>query len=330
MKGNIDEMAREKNTLVLDYNKMNCPNYICQGGFGITYSGKYLNNINILTKKMIKNNLSYENFCKELKNLKLLKHPNIPLFYGISQDSKDLMLVQQLVEGNTLSKFLKEKNVTDIDKMLILLDLAKVLEYLHGFRFIHKDLKPENVMVDYKTLKMYLIDFGITKDISQKSDKLHTVSELEGSIMYMAPESFDLIDISKKTSEKSQKTFFQVSTKFDVWSYGCLADEVFSGNKPWMNAETNIIQFNLTVKKEYQFQRIDHIPKYNEFIKCCCENDLQLRHDIKQTRAFLMKIFYKDLVKLMKETDRSVSAFMNLDFISNFNVPRLSISLNNF
>ncbi len=329
MKGNIDDLAREKNVLLLNYNKMNCPNFVYQGGFGITYSGTYLNNIKILTKKMIKNNLSFENFCKELKNLKLLRHPNIPLFYGISQDCKDMMLVQQFVEGNTLSKFLKEKITTDVEKMLILLDLAKVLEYLHGFRFIHKDLKPENVMIDYKTLKMYLIDFGITKDISQKSDACNTVSELEGSIMYMAPESFDLIDITKKTSEKSQKTFFQVSTKFDVWSYGCLADEVFSGNKPWMNAETNLIQFNLTIKKDYQFQKMDHIPKYNEFIKSCCENDLQLRFDIQQTRAFLMKIFFKDIEKLLKGTDGSVTSFMKLDFISNSNIPRLSMLYSN-
>ena len=312
------ELYKEMNVLFLDSLKLDCPDFIYKGGFGITHSGKYHDSIKVLSKRMIKTNVSQENFRKELFNLKYIRHEHIPRFYGVSNEKDEMILVSQLVEGTTLSSHLKKTSLDDIQKMLMVLELAKVLEYLHGNLIIHKDLKPENVMID-KNSNLYLIDFGISK----KTKANATMSELEGSILYMAPESFDLVD-NYQSSIDINKQFFKVTTKFDVWSFGCLVDEVFSGNRPWLNSDTKTVQFNLTIKREYQFQRNDNIIKYNEFINSCCENDLNLRFDMEQCRTMMMKIFFRTLKKLINTSNGSVEDFMKLPFISNLESDKIS------
>lgn len=323
LNSNGREIALAKNVAFLDNSKLDCPTFVFQGGFGITHKGKYLNDVDVLSKKMIKVNDAEEDFNQELSNLKILRHVNIPLFYGISQDKGQMILIQELVHGDTLTKYLKEKHLDEMEKLLILIDLAKVLEYLHGNRIIHKDLKPDNIMIDYRTLKLYLIDFGISKAINKNSQANHTVSVAAGTYFYMAPETYDFVDNSKKGSERGATGFFNCSTKFDVWSFGCVSDEVISGNKPWLGDE-NLALTNLKIKREYQFQKIEHIPKYNQFIKNCCEIDLQLRFDIEQAKQALMKMFFKMFTGELRKLVDKTKFHHDIHFLTKFTSPRLS------
>ena len=71
-------------------------------------------------------------------------------------------IILEIVQGFSLEVLVKQKKLTDIEKIIILLDLSNVLEYLHGMLLIHRDLKPANIMID-KEFKLKLLDFGISK-----------------------------------------------------------------------------------------------------------------------------------------------------------------------
>lgn len=107
----------------------------------------------------------------ELRILRKLRHPNIVHFLGacIVPDRGVCLIVEELVIGETLSRMFTRMGAFAIEncqlRQRVLLDISAALQYLHGQKpsITHGDLKPGNVMVEYKTCKMKLTDFGLSR-----------------------------------------------------------------------------------------------------------------------------------------------------------------------
>lgn len=175
----------------------------------------------------------------EIAILRLAKHENVvSIFAACLQPIHKAMLVVQLVHGGSLNEMLHRENGESVKlsgKLLktILLDVARAMEYLHGLtphKILHRDLKPQNVLVEVKAAlssddikyKAYVCDFGISRLIPIITNSLKTNSPNgAGTANYMAPEMF--------TGN------YSCSTKSDVFSYGNIVFECACGRIPFEN-----------------------------------------------------------------------------------------------
>jgi len=213
-----------------------------------------------------------------------LKHENIPKFYGIVNDSKELKLIFEYVPGIRLVD-LKYDALTEDNKMKIIKDIATAIGYINKMNFIHRNIKLETVLFDFKANKAYLTDFCISKIID---DGVSTQTRVKGNINFVAPEVFD----SEYFDDDGNFISF-VSHKADVWSFGCLVSWIYSSHLPWTNKYTNselIIQQCLSNRKEFPIPKEITDKKIRALIKITTKVDKNERYDIEEVISYLSKI----------------------------------------
>jgi serine/threonine protein kinase len=217
-------------------------NKIGQGGQAKVYKGIYKDAE--VAVKMI-NNVDWKCFAHEIVILSNLNHEAIPKFCGMVVEEGSLATVIKFIDGANLSTY--DPNKMDSDtKLSIVRQLGNVLNFIHLNKFIHRDLKPENIMFS-KTGELFLIDFGIAK-ICTNIDNI--ITRAKGTIYYLAPECLDATDY-----DEQKDIISLITTKVDVWGYGCILSYLYSGYLPWCEGEVEksslIIQKELCKKKPY-------------------------------------------------------------------------------
>ncbi|CAM8911435.1 unnamed protein product [Rhodiola kirilowii] len=162
-------------------------------------------------------------FWKEALLLSSLHHPNIVTFYGIVRDGPDstLATVTEFMTNGSLKQFLQKKDRT-IDRrkrLIIAMDAAFGMEYLHGKNIVHFDLKCENLLVNMKDPQRPVCKIG---DMGLSKVKQHTLVSggVRGTLPWMAPELL---------SGKSN----MVSENVDVYSFGIVLWELLTGDEPY-------------------------------------------------------------------------------------------------
>ena len=123
----------------------------------------------------------------EVNIIKRLDHPNIVKMYEEFEDQKFLYIVTELISGGELfDELLRKKKFTEKDCATIIKQLLETLNYCHSNNIVHKDLKPENIMLANKKdiEKVKLIDFGT----AQKFKKGKKMTSVIGTPYYVAPE----------------------------------------------------------------------------------------------------------------------------------------------
>jgi serine/threonine protein kinase len=160
------------------YNRFKIIKPIGRGGFGKTYLAEDVDNLNSLcvVKQLAyqgqgswANKKAIELFELEAKQLSLLsENHQIPTLLAYFQDSGYLYLAQQFIEGENLLKQLEQQGqFSEAQIQQLLIELLPVLQFIHDREVIHRDIKPENIMRQAKDGKLFLIDFGVSKLISQ-------------------------------------------------------------------------------------------------------------------------------------------------------------------
>ncbi|GMJ07188.1 hypothetical protein like AT5G57610 [Hibiscus trionum] len=162
-------------------------------------------------------------FWKEALILSSLHHPNVVSFYGIVRDGPDgsLATVTEFMVNGSLKQFLRKKDRT-IDRrkrLIIAMDAAFGMEYLHGKNIVHFDLKCENLLVNMRDPHRPVCKIG---DLGLSKVRQHTLVSggVRGTLPWMAPELL---------SGKSN----MVSEKIDVYSFGIVMWELLTGEEPY-------------------------------------------------------------------------------------------------
>ncbi|KAL6911602.1 hypothetical protein ACP4OV_000407 [Aristida adscensionis] len=162
-------------------------------------------------------------FWKEALILSSLHHPNVVSFYGVVRDGPDgsLATVTEFMVNGSLKQFLRKKDRTiDRRKRVILaMDAAFGMEYLHGKNIVHFDLKCENLLVNMRDPQRPICKIG---DLGLSKVKQNTLVSggVRGTLPWMAPELL---------SGKSN----MVSEKIDVYSFGIVMWELLTGDEPY-------------------------------------------------------------------------------------------------
>ncbi|KAL7093161.1 hypothetical protein ACP275_11G025800 [Erythranthe tilingii] len=162
-------------------------------------------------------------FWKEALILSSLHHPNVVSFYGVVRDGPDgsLATVTEFMVNGSLKQFLQKKDRT-IDRrkrLIIAMDAAFGMEYLHGKNIVHFDLKCENLLVNMRDPHRPVCKIG---DLGLSKVKHHTLVSggVRGTLPWMAPELL---------SGKSN----MVTEKIDVYSFGIVMWELLTGDEPY-------------------------------------------------------------------------------------------------
>src|SRR5260221_600201 len=155
-------------------------------------------------------------FEREVKTIARLQHPHILPVYDYGHEGKLIYLVMRLVDGRSLDDELRRARMPMGTILKIFGQIADALTYAHAQGVIHRDLKPNNILLDSNG-NAYLTDFGIAK-IVKSTTNLTAPNVVIGTASYMAPELWrgDPID-----------------TRVDIYALGIMLYEMFTGEVPF-------------------------------------------------------------------------------------------------
>jgi eukaryotic-like serine/threonine-protein kinase len=164
------------------------------GGFGVVWLAwdEKLER-EVAVKAIPRENGSGERVEREARAAARLNHPGIVGIYELASDEHDIYLVSELVRGRTLAELLRAGAVADRDVARIGMALCDALDHAHARGVIHRDVKPQNVMVVADPAAgagfAKLADFGVAHVAS--GDPLTRTGDVVGTLAYMAPEQAD-------------------------------------------------------------------------------------------------------------------------------------------
>jgi calcium-dependent protein kinase len=276
----IEDIIKFNSIKVIKLKDLNIIEQIGEGGQAKVYSGKYEN-----CKVAVKIIAEFDLKClsNEIVILSQLNHDNIPKFYGMVFEDKHVGLVIQCISGKSLDEY-ELKDISFETKVKIAKSLCSCLNYVHSLNYIHRDLKPENILIENKTLNLYLIDFGIAKVIT---DDKSAITRAKGTIHYLAPEVFNITNVTE-----NQEIISVVTTKVDVWSFGCIVSYIFSGYLPWCNKfkdKPNVIQKVLMKKEKFPIPDNIKDDTIKKIVGMCVEVDVSKRASMEDIQKLLEK-----------------------------------------
>lgn len=278
----LSQLLKENNIFRINLDDIKKIKLCGKGSQSNVYMSEYKNNI-VAVKELYE--LDIKCIIHEIAILSKLESDNIPAFLGVilDEEKNNLSYVTMYIAGKPLDE-LGVNKLTDVIKISIIKQLAKIITYIHDNNCVHRDLKAENVMID-NNYKLYLIDFGISKVLNADNE---IETRAKGTMNYLAPE---ILDIS--TVNETGQIISIVTTGVDVWAFSCLVSFIFSGVVPWTNKyknKSNLIQVALTKKKEFPIPSIITKTEIVDIIKFGTSIDLKLRKNMKELTEILQKI----------------------------------------
>jgi serine/threonine protein kinase len=186
--------------------------FLGKGVFSEVYLIQHKQTEELFARKCIRHN-KVNLKDRELLIMKKIKHPNIVSFYDSFEDSNQLNIIIEYCEKGDLQEFLNGRKMKEKHALHYFYQILQGLNYLHSNNIIHRDIKPQNILIDkYNVCK--IADFGFAR-YKEEDTLLKTVC---GSPLYMAPE------IIKKQ---------HYTESADIWSAGVLFYQMLTGSQPF-------------------------------------------------------------------------------------------------
>jgi serine/threonine protein kinase len=174
--------------------------------------------IKVLKTRLTDDTTLHKRLATEFRAATQLEHPNIVRALEIGNDGTLSYLVYELVEGENLGDLIERKGrLSEAEAVRIITQVAQALHYAHQRQVIHRDVKPDNILV-LPDGRAKLTDFGLAKDYNHDMDLTRHAAGL-GTPHYMAPEQFS-----------QAKT---VEARADIYSLGATLYHAVTGRLPY-------------------------------------------------------------------------------------------------
>ena len=179
-----------------------------RGGMGAVYLARDLRldrpvALKVLPAEFAGDSSLRERFLRETRTAASFSHPNIVPVHAVEERDGVLAFAMGFVEGESVAERVRRAGPLDVRGIVRLLqDIGYALAYAHGRGVVHRDIKPDNIMLERATGRALLMDFGISRSITAKvegkgaTQGLTRVGEVVGTAEYMSPEqaSGDVVD----------------------------------------------------------------------------------------------------------------------------------------
>jgi len=196
--------------------------------------------VKVLKQEFAENANFVSKFKIEAQAAAGLMHPNIVNVYDVGEEEGIYYIVMELVEGITLKKYIEKKARLSVkEAVTIAIQIAMGIEVAHNNHIIHRDIKPQNVIIS-KDGKVKVTDFGIAKAATSNT----ITSNVMGSVHYTSPEQAR----GGFSDEKS-----------DVYSLGITLFEMLTGRVPF-NGETTVAIAIKQIQEEMPSPR-EYVPE---------------------------------------------------------------------
>ena len=181
-------------------------------------------------------------FEREARAASTLSHPNIVTIYEIGQSNTTHFIATEFVDGKTLRQLINEKPFTLTETLNVSMQVAEALSGAHAAGIVHRDVKPENIMIRPDGY-VKILDFGLAKLTEQQATDadLETPTLLQtnpglvmGTVQYMSPE---------------QARAKNVGVGTDIWSLGIVMYELLAGQVPFSGETSSHVMVSLMENK---------------------------------------------------------------------------------
>lgn len=157
--------------------------------------------------------------CRITQNIDL---PSAIKCYSLEHQDRGLALVLEDISGQSLQEVATDTKLALKDVLRITIAIVETLGELHQIPIIHKDIKPSNIIVNFDTGQVQIIDFGIASYLPVESAKLCHPSEIKGTIAYISP-------------EQTGRTSRLIDYRTDYYSLGVTCYELLTGSLPFVS-----------------------------------------------------------------------------------------------
>ena len=199
-----------------------------EGGMGAVYLAKQISMARNVALKVLQGSYATDDefigrFRREARLAASLNHPCIVTVYDFDQGEEGILFIaMEYVDGKSLTEVIRSDGPLDIGRVAGLgIQIAEGLDAAHRVGVIHRDIKPDNIMVvgDEDSEKVKLMDFGIARlrDAGTTS-RLTRAGVIMGTPAYMAPEQAEGAEVSERT---------------DIYALGIVLYEMISGSVPF-------------------------------------------------------------------------------------------------
>jgi serine/threonine protein kinase/Tol biopolymer transport system component len=190
--------------------------------------------LKILPPEIASDQQRMQRFVQEAKTASSLNHPNILTIFEIGETDGAHFIATEFIDGITLRQHMNGRRLKLSEALDIAAQIAAALAAAHAVGIIHRDVKPENIMLR-KDGYAKLLDFGLAKPTERQVSLVDTEAQTQmlvntspgmvmGTVSYMSPE---------------QARGYQLDARTDIWSLGCVLYEMVAGRVPFGGETTS-------------------------------------------------------------------------------------------
>jgi len=224
---------------------------IGRGGMGDVFKGTDVHTNEQVAIKLLHDAIVQENpdivdrFEREGEALRTLNHPNIVTMLDTAEENGKHYLIMEYVTGGSLRDLIDEQSRLPIEAVLnVALDLCDALTRAHRLNIIHRDIKPDNVLLAEDGTPR-LTDFGVAH-LGGRS-RLTQIGSVIGTYAYLSPEACNGEELDERT---------------DIWSFGVMLFEMLVGRVPFNEQTTASVLTAILTKPAPDLTRLrSNIPE---------------------------------------------------------------------
>ncbi|MBQ5972625.1 MAG: Stk1 family PASTA domain-containing Ser/Thr kinase, partial [Oscillospiraceae bacterium] len=269
---------------VLD-NRYEIVEVIGTGGMAVVYKAHDRKLNRLVAVKMLKEELRSDEelrtrFHAESEAMARLNHNNIIKVFDVSSTPESEYFVMEIVDGITLKQYINQRGTLSIKEALhFTVQILKALEHAHLKKIVHRDIKPQNIMI-LRDGTVKVMDFGIAR-VMEKQGVTQTKSTAFGTVHYIAPE---------------QARGDAIDGRADIYSVGVMLYEMLTGSLPYTgDSPLAVAMQHINSVPEKPSTLNPEIPESLEIItlKAMC-GDLELRYHTAREMIDEIEGFRKD------------------------------------
>ncbi len=246
------------------------------GGMGEVYLAEDLKlsrkvAIKFLPPALMADEQARRRLLREARAAAALDHPNICTIYEVGDEAGYSFIIMQYIEGETLAARLERGRLELGEALAIAIQVAEALQEAHRHEIIHRDIKPQNLMLTARG-QVKVLDFGLAKMARERvveSNEADTLCQMStpgavvGTVPYMSPE---------------QVRGERLDVRSDIFSFGTTLYEMLSGRRPFEAKSAAEIFAAILTQEVPPLEQAEAPEELSRIVRRCLEKDREQRY----------------------------------------------------